>query len=297
MDKLASLDWSLVQSFLAVAETGSLSAAAKALRTSQPTVGRHIRSLEAELEVELFHRHARGLHLTPLGQDMAASARDMQEAVRRIGIRAAGAREALEGDVRITASVFMSHHVLPWIIGDIRRKEPHIRIDLVATDETENLLFRESDIAVRMYRPTQLDTITRHLGDIALGFYATEDYVARMGLPEVPDDLIRHDLVGYDRNEVIIHAMREQGWPATRDWFKVRSDNQSAVWELIRAGCGIGFCQTHVGDTTPGMVRILPDYPLPTLPVWLTAPEAMRHTPRISRVWDLLSEGLLPFVS
>ncbi|MBR9842832.1 MAG: LysR family transcriptional regulator [Rhodobacteraceae bacterium] len=297
MDALKNLDWSLIGTFLAVAETGSLSAAARKIGSSQPTIGRQIRAIEDACSSELFHRHARGLELTELGRALLPEARKMQEAMQSFMIAAAGASQSLSGVVRITASVFMAQYVLPQIIAEMRCVEPDIQIELVASDSTENLLFREADIAVRMYRPTQLDMIARALGEISLGLYASETYAARAGLPLTPAELQRHDLIGYDRNDLMIRSMREAGWPVTRDWFNVRCDNQSAYWALIVAGCGIGFCQSNIARATPGVVEVMPDLPLPKLPVWLTAQQTMRHTPRVSRIWDLLVEGLVPFVS
>lgn len=298
MDKtLSSLDWSLIQSFLAVAETGSLSGAARRLGASQPTLGRHIRTLEETLKVELFQRHARGFELTALGQEMLTHARQMEAAMAGLSLVAAGGETRLEGDVRIATSVFMAHHVMPAIIADIRRAEPDIQIDLVPSDSSENLLFREADIAVRMYRPEQLDMVTKHLGDIRLGMFASRAYLDRKGYPRDADDLRHHDVVGYDSNDDIIREMRAMGIPASRDWFAVRCDNQSAYWELVRAGCGLGFCQANVARNDPEMVEVPLDFPLPVLPVWLTAHEALRHTPRIARVWELLNQGLRPFVS
>ncbi|MDG1431558.1 MAG: LysR family transcriptional regulator, partial [Paracoccaceae bacterium] len=154
---LHKLDWSLVQSFLAVAEHGSLSAAAKALGASQPTVGRQIKAMEVALGVTLFVRQPRGLVLSETGSDLIEPAKAMQEAVNEISLRAAGREDATIGTVRITASITVSHYVLPPIIAAIRLAEPGVAIELVPSDESENLLFREADIALRMYRPTQLD--------------------------------------------------------------------------------------------------------------------------------------------
>ncbi len=298
MDKrLADLDWSLIQSFVAVAETGSLSGAARQLNASQPTLGRHIRTLEDHLGQEIFHRQARGFELTPKGQELLPPARAMAAAMAELSLRAAGQENRLEGDVRIACSVFMAHHAMPRIIADIRRQEPAIKIDLLPSDQSENLLFREADIAVRMYRPEQLDMITKHLGDIEIGMYAAKSYLDRKGRPQGVADLRHHDVIGYDANDDIIREMRRMGIPATRDWFAVRCDNQSAYWELVRAGCGLGFCQADVARNSAGIEEVPVDFPLPVLPVWLTAHEALRHTPRISRVWGLLEEALKPLVS
>ncbi|TCL01345.1 LysR family transcriptional regulator [Shimia isoporae] len=295
--RLADIDWSLVQSFVAVAETGSLSAAARKLGASQPTLGRHIRTLESHLGQELFQRQARGFELTGKGQELLSPARAMAVAMTELSLRAAGQENRLEGDVRVACSVFMAHHVMPGIIAQIRLEEPAIQIDLLPSDQSENLLFREADIAVRMYRPEQLDMITRHLGDIGLGMFAAQSYLDRKGRPQNADDLRHHDIVGYDANDDIIREMRRMGIAAKRDWFAVRCDNQSAYWELVRAGCGLGFCQRNVALKTENIEEVPIDFPLPVLPVWLTAHEALRHTPRISRVWSLIEGALKPFVS
>lgn len=293
MDKaLTHADWSLIQSFLAVAETGSLSAAARHLDRSQPTLGRQVQSLETELGVSLFDRHARGLKLSVAGSQLLPMAQQMHSAMTAFSLAAAGQSQQLEGSVRITASVFASHHLLPPILENIRRQEPAIQLELVATDTTENLLYREADIAVRMYRPAQMDIISRYLGEVPLCFCAARSYLDRKGRPKTPEELFSHDLVGFDANQEIIKAMREKGWPASRNSFATRCDLQSAYWELIRAGCGIGFSQVQMAEADPD-VEILPlDVEIPVLPVWLAAPQAMRQTPRIRRVWDLLAEGL-----
>ncbi|MDG1801727.1 MAG: LysR family transcriptional regulator [Paracoccaceae bacterium] len=293
---LHKLDWSLVQSFLAVAEHGSLSAAAKALGASQPTVGRQIKAMEVALGVTLFVRQPRGLVLSETGSDLIEPAKAMQEAVNEISLRAAGREDATIGTVRITASITVSHYVLPPIIAAIRLAEPGIAIELVPSDESENLLFREADIALRMYRPTQLDVVTQHIGDMALGLFGSRDYLARTTKPESLEDMMALDLVGHDREERLIHGLRERGFDATRDWFKTRVDNPTVYWELVRAGCGVGFTLSKVGRADPDMIEIPTGIEIEPLPLWLTSHEAMRHTPRIRRVWTLLAEQLVQVI-
>ncbi len=293
---LTALDWSLVQAFLAVAETGSLSAAARALGTSQPTLGRQVRTMEAQLGADLFRREPRGLHLTETGAAIVEPARAMRAAMGQIALTAAGRTNRLDGTVRITASVAVSLYHMPAIIARIRLAEPLIAIELAPGDTTTNLLYREADIAVRMFRPTQLDLVTRHLGDISLGVFAAKSYLDRRGMPRTARDLMDHDVVGYDQSPLIEEGFRQAGFPITRDFFKTRCDDNAVYWELVRAGCGIGFAQCNIGRVDPLLSEIKLGFPLPVLPVWLTAHEAMRQTPRIRRVWDLLVEGLLPLV-
>lgn len=287
------LDWSLIKAFLAVAETGSLSGAAQRLSQSQPTLGRQIRQLETQLGTSLFERHTRGLNLSTAGESLMQPARAMETAAAELTLSAAGQDQQIKGTVRITSSEVVAHHVLPAMIAGLRQAEPEIQIELVPSDTSENLLFREADIAVRMYRSEQLDVITRQITSAPLGVYAARSYLERRGIPQKPDDLLQHDLVGYDRDDRIIAGIRQLGWPATRDWFAVRCDDQNTYWELVRQGCGIGFTQHIVAANDPAIQQILPDLPLEPLPVWLAAPEAMRHTPRIRRVWDYLETGLI----
>ncbi len=299
MDKnLTSLDWSLLQSFLAVVDEGSLSGAARKLGASQPTLGRQIKQIEAQLGVTLFHRQPRGFALTDIGAELLVPARAMREAAMQVSLAAAGREQNTAGTVRITASIFVANFILPPIIANLRLAHPEISIDLIPNDASDNLLFREADIALRMYRPTQLDVITRHLCDLPLGMFASVDYLDRKGRPKDITDIFNgHDLVGYDRDERILHGMHQIGVEAKRDWFQTRCDEPVAYWELVRMGCGIGFSQTHVGLKDPSVEQVLPDASIPPLPVWLTAHQAMQQTPRIRRVWDMLASEIPAFVS
>lgn len=294
---LNALDWTLIETFVTVADTGSFSAAARALRSSQPTVGRQIRQMEEALALTLFDRHSKGLSLTPEGAALLEPARTMRRAARQLELAAAGRSGDMAGTVRITASVFTAHHLLPPIIARLRREVPELQIELAPSDASDNLLFREADIAVRMYRSEQLDIVTQHLGDAPMGVYASRAYLDHAGHPESMEELSKLDFVGYDRSELIIRGMRQAGWDVDRDWFSTRCDLQSVYFELVLAGCGVGFAQCNVACRYPDLVRLVPDLPLPGLPLWLAAHQTLRKTPRIALVWDRLRDGLRPFVS
>ncbi|WP_288925695.1 LysR family transcriptional regulator [uncultured Maritimibacter sp.] len=294
---MENLDWSLIRAFLAVAETGSLSAAARTLGSSQPTVGRQVREVETALGVELFQRHAKGLSLTETGAAMLPAAKRMRDSVGEIALIAAGQDMRPTGTVRITASVIVAHFVLPQILARLRRDEPGIEIELVATDSSDNLLFREADIALRMYRPDQLDMVTLHVINLPLGIYAAKSYLDRVGRPDTVEDAFKLDWVGYDRSDLMLRGMRRLGWAVDRTFFATRTDDQAGNWQLIRAGCGIGIAQIATAQDASEVERLFPDMALPSLPVWLTAHEAMRRTPRIARVWDALAQGLKSAVS
>jgi DNA-binding transcriptional LysR family regulator len=289
------LDWNLIRSFLAVAEAGSLSAAARNLSASQPTLGRHVAELEAELGVALFQRTRTGYQLTPTGIALLERAREVAARADAFERLAAGQTETIAGTVRVAASEVVAAFVLPSILSRLRAEEPGIEIELVASNLVENLLRRDADIAVRMVRPSQQDLVARKIADIELGTFAAESYLARRGCPAGPGDLLAHDLVGYDRSDDIIRAMRVMGLPAERSSFKFRTDNQIVGWQAVRAGVGIGFTQVRIAERDPLVRRILPDVKLPSLPMWLAMHPDLRTSPRVRRVADLLAVALSDF--
>jgi len=283
------LDWTLIRSFLAVAEARSLSAAARATGISQPTLGRHIREAEAALRVALFARVPQGVHLTEAGQALLAPARAMRLAAAELALAAKGRATGVEGNVRITASRVVSHAILPPILARLREEEPGIEIDLIPSDTSENLLMGEADLALRMYRPTQLDLVAQKLADLPLGLYAAPSFLDRQGRPNTAEALMGLDFVGQDRATQIIRAMGGIGFPVTREFFPVRTDDPLVYLDLVRAGCGVGGLLRLIGDADPMLERIDGLIALPTLPVWLVAAPALRQSPRLRRVWDALA--------
>jgi len=195
----------------------------------------------------------------------------------------------MEGTVRITASRVVSHAILPPILARLRREEPGLKIDLIPSDTSENLLMGEADLALRMYRPTQLDLVAQKLADLPLGLYAAPGYLDHHGRPTSPEDLMQRDFVGQDRATQIIRAMQGMGYPVTRDFFPVRTDDPLVYQDLVRAGCGIGGLLRLIGDADPTLERIDGLVTLPKLPVWLVAAPALRKSPRLRRVWDMLA--------
>ena len=286
---MEKLDWSLIRSFLAVAEAGSLSAAARATGISQPTLGRHIHQAEAALQVPLFTRLAQGLALTDAGQALLAPARAMRQAAADLAIAAAGRATGMTGTVRVTASRVVSSAILPPILAGLRAEEPGIEIDLVPSDTTENLLLGEADLALRMYRPTQADLVAQKLADLPMGLYAARAYLDRHGRPDSPEALMRLEFIGQDRETQIIRAMAAADITVSRSYFPVRTDDPLVYQDLIRAGCGLGGLLCQIGDADPTLERIDGLVTLPALPVWLVAAPALRQSPRLRRVWDALA--------
>jgi DNA-binding transcriptional LysR family regulator len=285
-------DWNLIRSFLAVAREGSLSAAARALATTQPTIGRHVNELEASLDMILFQRGRDGFQLTEKGAALFERAEPMAESAAGFARLAQGSARKIAGTVRITASEIVAAYVLPPILADFGREEPDIEIELVASNQLGNLLSRDADIAVRMVRPVQNDLVARHVADLPLAVCASSAYLDRHGRPQAPLDLVGHRLVGWDRSDEIIKGFAQFGVPIDRHAFAFRSDNQIVLWEAVKAGLGIGFAQASLAAREPGVEQVLPSLPLPSLPLWLAIHEDLRMSVRIRRVLDFLHPAL-----
>lgn len=290
-------DWTLWRSFAAVVEAGTLSAAARALGLSQPTIGRHIETLEASLGLSLFDRQLRGLRPTDAALRLYEPVHLARQALAEAELIAEGRSDALSGTVRLTASEVTAHYVLPPMLAGLRRSFPDLAIELVPSDSAENLLLREADIAVRMFRPTQLDLVTRHLGTIPVVACAHEDYLARRGVPTRKEDLLDHDLIGFDRSDLLLAAAARMGFTLGREDFCVRTDSQTAAWSLIGAGLGIGFAQLGLVQSTPGLRRLLPDLNPPGLEVWLTTHRELFTSRRIRAIYDQLAEALSAYIA
>lgn len=290
-----SPDWSLWRSFGAVVEAGSLSAAARKLGLSQPTLGRHIEALEAELGLLLFERTLQGFRPTDtalrLYEPVAGAGRALSEAA----LMAEGSSAALGGTVRITASAVISHYVLPKLLVGVRALHPAVALELVPSDSAENLLLREADIAVRMFRPTQLELIARKLGTIPTVTCAHETYLARRGVPTTMEELLEHDLIGLDRSDLIIAGARGMGFELTRNNFSIRTDSQTTIWELLKAGLGISFAQKRLVADTPGMVALLPTIDF-QLEVWLATHRELFTSRRIRAIYDALADALVAYL-
>jgi DNA-binding transcriptional LysR family regulator len=290
-------DWALWRSFAAVVANGSLSAAARELAISQPTVGRHIETLEADLGLPLFERTLSGLKPNSTALRLYEPVGKAQAALAEAAIMADGAQDDLGGTVRITASAVISNYVLPTLLAPIRQRFPRIALELVPSDSAENLLLREADIAIRMFRPTQLELVTRRLGDLPIVPAAHQSYLDRRGLPASVEALFGHDMIGLDRSDAIIAHAQKLGLPLRREHFVLRSDDQTQMWELMKAGLGIGFAQANLVRRTPGMVALGIDLAIPTLEVWLTTHRELFTSHRIRAIYDALADGLVAYIN
>ena len=288
-------DWDSYRSLLAVLEEGSLSAAARRLGLTQPTVGRQIEAVEQALGRPLFLRSQRGLvptdaalALKPYAEALHANA----EALVRAASRGQG---EVSGAVRITASEVIAAEVLPFILAGLAEREPGLSFEVEGSDRTADLMSRAADVAVRMTAPQQQALLAVKAGDVMLGLFATPAYVARRGMLERIDRLEGHLLIGFDRYTPLVRALIERHAVPPREAFTLRTDGGLTSLGAVRAGFGVGFCQAGVARRE-GWVRMLPDLAV-TLPAWVVMHEDLKANPACRRTFDALAEGIRAYAA
>lgn len=285
-------DWNQLLAFLETAETGSLSAAARKLGLTQPTLSRQVAAIERQLGVTLFERLGKTMVLTATGLALLEHARVMGAAAADLTLAATGQSQAVDGVVTISASEALAALLLPGVLLRLRRQAPGITIDLVASDALSDLRRREADIAVRHLRPDQPDLIGRFIRDAQAGFYASTAWVQRHGHPRTAAQAAQHAFVGSDRAGRYLGYLRQHGLPLEVANFSCYAENSMAGWALVRAGLGIGAMMVDIADAAPDVVRVLDDVPLVQFPIWLVTHRELRTARRIRLVFDLLAEML-----
>ncbi len=285
-------DWRLIRSFLAALDAGSLLGASRLLRTTQPTVGRHIAELESQLATVLFERTGRGLRATPAALAMADAARAMEAGATALSNSLLGQQSGTVGTVRIAASTPVAFGLLPAVLVRMRQHLPQTQVELVASNTISNLLRREADIAIRMVRPDQGSLLAKRIGTVELGAWAHSRYLAAHGHPQSPEALLAHEIIGGDTDDSILRGFVAQGFPVMPTIFALKTDDMLAQWAAVRSGLGIGFVANYMAGTEPGLVRVLPQLQLPPLPMWLAVHREIHTNQRIRAVFDFLAVEL-----
>lgn len=287
-------DWNRARAFLVTAEEGSLSAAARALGMSQPTLGRQVDALEEELSLVLFERAGRGLILTPSGLELLEHVRGMGAAASRLSRAASGQSQSIEGSISIAASEAYSAFLLPPILAKLRRIHPGITVEIVASNAMSDLLRREADIAIRNGVSSQPDLITKKIRDDEAYFYAARSYRARLGDPQSWADLADADFLAFADNEPLLNALKAMGLDATEKNFRILCDNHLVQWQLVKQGLGIGGITSDIGDAEPLVCRVLPAMDPIVIPMWLVTHRELNKSKRVRTVFDFLAAELAP---
>jgi DNA-binding transcriptional LysR family regulator len=287
------VDWNQLRAFLETAETGSLSAAARKLGLTQPTLSRQVAAIEQSMGVTLFERVGKAMALTTTGLDLLEHARTMGAAAEALGMAATGRSQAVEGVVSVSASDAVAAHLLPPLVRQLRGQEPGIAIEVISSNALSNLLRREADIAIRHVKPEQPELIARLIREATASFYASEDWVKAHGHPRSAKEAAHLPFVGTDRSGQFLAYLCQHGLPLTEANFSCYADHSVAHWALVRQGLGIGAMMDEIARDTPGIVRVLDDLPPVRFPIWLVTHRELRTSRRIRVVFEGLAKGLV----
>ncbi len=287
-----SFDWNQVRAFLVAAEEGSLSAAARVLNQTQPTLSRQVTSLEKSLGVILFERGHRKLQLTDAGIELLQHVRVMAEAARQMSLSASGQSQAVEGRVCVTASEMLATHYLPRVIRRLRETAPGIVIEVAASDKIQDIIQREADIAIRHAEPEQPDLIARQVGCLRGRIYAAKRLINEVGMPRSFDDLTNKDFIGIENIADLISGISAEGLSLSIRQFRTLTGSGNCMLQLIREGLGFGFLPMDIENYFNDLVCVLPELFNPKIPVWLVTHRELHTSKRIRVVYDVLAEEL-----
>lgn len=286
------LDWNDLRYFLEIHRTGSLARAARKLQVDQSTVSRRLAALEKSLGARLFDRTPKGYALTAAGRRILDTVSGMGEAVLSLEHQVSGEDTRLEGKVRVTTPEAFASQVLLPVCTSFRERYPGIDLELLIHNQPLSLAQRDADIAVRLMKPEGDSLVSRKVGEIALGLYASEAYLVRRGVPRPSEGYAGHEFIGYlgDMANSIEARWLARNVPDAR--VALRSHSVPVVAAAAVAGFGLALLPCSVADREPLLRRLAMPEDLPSRPIWLVVHPDLKAMPRVRAVLDYFAEEL-----
>ena len=286
------MDWNALKVFLAIAESGSLTAAARKLKISQPTLSRKLVNLEQSLDSLLFQRLPRGLVLTEAGESIMQSVRQMGDQVLDVEKKLTGQNLRLEGNVRLTTTEYIGNFWVTEELRGFRAHYPGISVNLQVDMQVINLVRREADIAVRLGRPDQPDLIAKKLGSFSSYLAASKSYLKKYGTPESLEDLKDHYAIGYSQEMAQNNYTQKLYSHFHRENILFTSNSLNTTYEAIDKGLGVGIMPDIAATKYSDIQFLLTEKHHLELEVWLVTHAEIQHNARIRALYDYLAESL-----
>jgi DNA-binding transcriptional LysR family regulator len=287
------MDWDKLRIFHAAAAAGSFTHAADTLGLSQSAVSRQVSSLEQDLKVPLFHRHARGLVLTEQGELLYHTAQDVLMKLESAKVKLTDSKERPNGELKVTTTVGLGTAWLAPRLGEFLDIYPDIQIKMILTDEELDLSMREADVGIRVRQPVQPDLIQRKLFQIKFHAFASSDYLKRHGTPKSAAELDGHRILAFGGRAP--NYMQNVTWLSTagRNGMAPRSfamtiNNISGLVAAVENGIGIAVLPDYLIRDGSGLVQILDEEEMPVLDAWFVYPEELKSVARVQVFRDFL---------
>lgn len=289
------MDWDKLRVFHAAAHAGSFTKAGETLDMSQSAVSRQVSAIEQDLNVPLFHRHARGLMLTEQGELLYSAASEMLMKLESVQSRLQETRDKPSGTLRVTTTVGLGSTWLAERVNEFVELYPDISLQLILENEELDLSMRQADAAIRLQKPSQPDLIQRKLFTVHYHIYASPEYLERFGEPKTLEDLDNHRIVtfGVPVPQYLRHlnwlevAGRNRGAPRRP---ALLINNVFAIHNAVRRGAGIAALPDYLFDKDSRLVRVLPQAEAPSFATYFVYPSELRNSARIAAFRDFLLE-------
>jgi DNA-binding transcriptional LysR family regulator len=294
---MLNLDWNLLKSFASVVKEGSLSGAARVLKSTQPTIGRHIEALELELGMSLFIRSREGLIPTEYALNILPEVLSMTGSYGAFIRKISGENVDDVGTIRLAVSEVMGIEVIPDILVKFHKKYPNLKIELSISNKSVNLLKREADLAIRMSNPTQDALIAKKIGDTYVGLFCHQKYIKTYGVPPTIEALKQFHLIGPDEDQIFIDALKSSRLNIDREDFFYKTDNHIAQLNILRKGLGIGVMQTKLAENERNLVQVLKKEFNYSLPVWVVMHEDLKASKKIRTLFNFLVEEINDYLN
>ncbi|BDU09971.1 LysR family transcriptional regulator [Pseudomonas sp. RtIB026] len=286
-----ALEWESQRVFLAVLRSGSLSGAARLLGIAQATARRRLDALERSLGLSLFTRTPNGLTPTPCARQLTEHVESMDIAAQAFNRMASAATATDMGSVRVTCGDLLGVEVLPGLLSEFQYRHPRLKFELSINDALEDIARQQSDIAVRLARPTEADIVARCVGHLQVGIHASATCLSRHGRPDSLEAVRRGPLIGPDRRTADLRRLVEAGLCEADQAFAIATDNHLAQLAALKAGLGFGLCPANIARTH-GLVHVLPDVFGFDVEVWIAMHNDLRRHQRIARSFEAIGEAL-----
>ena len=287
------MDWDKLRIFHAVAEASSFTHAGNKLNLSQSAISRQISTLEHNLGVPLFHRHARGLVMTEQGETLYHTAHDVLLKLDAVQAKLKESTEHPKGPLKVTTTVGLGTSWLTSRIHEFLQLFPDVQLELLLTNEEVDLSMRRADCAIRLRQPQQADLIQRRLFTVHFHIYASPGYVKRHGQPKNIEDLDNHSIItfGVDTPAYLTNI----NWLATvgRKANDPRSsvfqvNNLIAMRKVVEAGGGIALFPDYLIEDRSGLMQLMQNAEVPSFDTYFCYPEEMRNSARLKAFRDFL---------
>ena len=287
------MDWDKLKIFHAVAEAGSFTRATVIINLSQSAISRQIQSLEDDLKVKLFERHARGLTLTQNGEYVYKTAREVISKLKEVETSLGDQKSKPSGKITITTVRSFGKHWLTPRIQEFMQLNPEIEVELIFDDKELDLSTRQADIGIFMRRPKKLNYIQRKLIDINYHIYGSNKYLENYGMPKTLNDLNKHKFISfgkgapstvYNPDWALKIGMKDSG--KRKSVMKVNS--VMGLLLAVESGVGLAALPDYLVFQSTNLIKVLPKVEGPITEAHFVYPQSLKNVARVQAFRNFL---------